>query len=73
MAKAFMWLFSPREHRVSSSSAFRRMLASVHFALTVRAALRHESVDSGEERDGLGCHLGQGLGCDIADMYVCEC
>lgn len=29
-----MWLFSPREH-MSSSSAFRRMLASVHFAATM--------------------------------------
>lgn len=47
--------------------------SSANFYLTVRVALRHESVDSEEERDGLGCHLGQGLGCDIADMYVCEC
>lgn len=35
MATAFMCLFSPREHKVSNSSAFRRMLASVHFVATM--------------------------------------
>ncbi len=29
--------------------------------MTVKAALRHESADSEEDREGLGCHLGQGL------------
>ncbi len=28
--------------------------------LLVKAALRHESADSEEDREGLGCHLGQG-------------
>ncbi|KAL0173295.1 hypothetical protein M9458_033606, partial [Cirrhinus mrigala] len=30
------------------------------FYPTVKAALRHESVDSEEDRKGLGCHLEQG-------------
>ncbi len=29
------------------------------FCPTVKVVLRHESVDSEEEREGLGCHLGQ--------------
>ncbi len=29
---------------------------------TVKATLRHESADSEEDREGLGCHLGQDLG-----------
>ncbi len=33
------------------------------FYLTVKATLRHESADSEEDREGLGCHLGQGLYC----------
>ncbi len=28
---------------------------------TVKAALRHESAESEEDHEGLGCHLGQGL------------
>ncbi len=31
------------------------------FYLTVNAALRHESTDLEEDREGLECHLGQGL------------
>ncbi len=31
------------------------------FYPTVKAALRHESADSEEDREGLECHLGQGL------------
>ncbi len=31
------------------------------FYPTVKAALRHESADSEEDREGSGCHLGQGL------------
>ncbi len=27
---------------------------------TIKAALRHKSADSEEDREGLGCHLGQG-------------
>ncbi len=34
---------------------------SVDFYPTVNAAIRHESADSEEDREGLGCHLGQGL------------
>ncbi len=30
------------------------------FFPTVKAALPHESADSEEDREGLGCHLGQG-------------
>ncbi len=30
------------------------------FYPTVKAALRHESADSEEDREGLECHLGQG-------------
>ncbi len=30
------------------------------FYLTVKVASRHESVDSEEDREGLGCHVGQG-------------
>ncbi len=38
------------------------------FYPTVKAALRHESADSEEDRKGLGCHLGQGL-CIQVDTY----
>ncbi len=31
------------------------------FYPAVKAALHHESVDSEEDCEGLGCHLGQGL------------
>ncbi len=34
--------------------------SSADFYPTVKAALRHESADSEEDREGLGCHLGQG-------------
>ncbi len=37
------------------------MSFATDFYLTVKVALRHESVDSEEDRQGLGCHLGQGL------------
>ncbi len=33
---------------------------AANFYPTVKAALRHESVDSEEACEGLGCHLGQG-------------
>ncbi len=34
--------------------------SAADFYPTVKAALRHESVDSEEDREGLGCDLGQG-------------
>ncbi len=34
--------------------------SAADFYPTVKAALRHESADSEEDREGLGCHLGQG-------------
>ncbi len=45
----------PRDRRVSHSSFYH----SEGYP-TVKAALRHESADSEEDREGLGCHLGQG-------------
>lgn len=35
--------------------------AASDFHPTVKVALHHESPDSEEDREGLGCHLGQGL------------
>ncbi len=35
--------------------------STADFYPTVKAALRHESADSEKKREGLGCHLGQGL------------
>ncbi len=35
--------------------------SAADFYLTVKAALRHESADSEEDHESLGCHLGQGL------------
>ncbi len=32
-----------------------------NFYTVVKAALRHKRADSEEDREGLGCHLGQGL------------
>ncbi len=40
---------------------------------TVKAALRHESADSEEDREGLGCHLGQGLTGSAVCVCVCVC
>ncbi len=37
-----------------------RNLALADFYPTVKAALRHECSGSEEDREGLGCHLGQG-------------
>ncbi len=34
--------------------------SAADFYPTVKAALRHESTDSEEDREGLGCHLGRG-------------
>ncbi len=34
--------------------------STADFYPTVKAALRHESADTEEDREGLGCHLGQG-------------
>ncbi len=39
--------------------------SAADFYLTVKAALRHESADSEEDREGLGDHLGQGLTVEI--------
>ncbi len=39
---------------------------------TVKAALRHESVDSEEDREGLGCHLGQGLEVAYAESHLSQ-
>ncbi len=44
------------------------------FYPTVKAALRHESANSEEDREGLGCHLGQGLSqaCNSRDsLFFC--
>ncbi len=42
------------------------------FHPTVKAALRHESADSEEDRKDLGCHLGWGLtGCFQFKMWLC--
>ncbi len=63
---------SPRDRRVSHSSFLRSEGSSqapsirtsaestADFYPTVKAALRHKSADSEEDREGLGCHLGQG-------------
>ncbi len=40
-----------------------RASSPADFYLTVKAALRHENADSEEDREGLGCHLGQGHSC----------
>ncbi len=45
------------------------------FYPTVKAALRHESADSEEDRESLGCHLGQGLTClwySIVFIYMSQ-
>ncbi len=64
---------SPRDRGVSHSSL--RSLCALYpnfcrgctgarstadFYPTVKAALHHESADTEEDREGLGCHLGQG-------------
>ncbi len=47
---------------------FRRVLASyaADFYPAVKAALHHESVESEEDCEGLGCHLGMGLRCSVS-------
>ncbi len=35
--------------------------SAADFYPTIKAALRHETADSEEDHEGLGCHLGQGL------------
>ncbi len=46
--------------RTSAEPALRASSAA-DFYPTVKAALRHESANSEEDRECLGCHLGQGL------------
>ncbi len=41
--------------------AVMRPRSAADFYPTVNAALRHERADSEEDREGLRCHLGQGL------------
>ncbi len=47
-----------------SAAAIKTLVMHPRYALlpnpTVKVALRHESADSEEDREGLGCHLGQG-------------
>ncbi len=63
---------SPQDHRVSHSSFYHSevstLMPSPHwcklaaeFYPTVKASLRQKSADSEEDREGLGCHLEQGL------------
>ncbi len=45
------------------------------FYPTVKVALRHEGADSEEDRESLGCHLGQGLTClwySIVFIYMSQ-
>ncbi len=56
----------------SRHSAYHRGELAADFYPTVKAALRHESADSEEDRKGLGCHLGQGL-CILVHKLRSDC
>lgn len=66
---------SPQDHRLcllcghyehfcqAHTATLRRAPPPANFYLTVKMALRHVCVDSEEDRESLGCDLGQGHNC----------
>ncbi len=53
---ASVMLLDPHFCRSSTGAS-----TTADFYPTVNAVLHHEGVDSEEDREGLGCHLGRGL------------